>query len=348
MRNYIIKDILITLAFLIVGCTLAFMLEFYQNSQLSIACCLILAVLFTARFTHGYVYGIASAIAGTLVTNYFFTFPFFKFNLSTPVNFVTVIAMLTVSTVTSAVTTRLRSQKELRNKAELEMMRTNLMRSVSHDLRTPLTSIMGAANVLKENDKLLDDNEKMELYEQINSESNWLINMVENLLSVTKLKGNVEPVHKTLELAEELISVAANKIQKYYKNVNIITDASDELLFVPMDITLVSQVLINLIENSIRHGKSSHYIKISVQQIDEQAIFSVEDRGCGLPKQILSSINSNEYVQPYSDSDSNKYMGIGLSVCNSIIKAHGGFMCAKNLNEGAVISFSLPLEESEI
>lgn len=347
MKKQILKDSVITVSLLAFALFLAFVLNFYDNSQLSIACSLILAVLFTARFTHGYVYGIISSFAGTLLINYFFTFPYFEFNLTMPINIVTAIATFTVSIVTSAVTTQLQNHRELAHKAELEMMRTNLMRSVSHDLRTPLTSIMGAATVLKENDSLLDAKGKAELYDQINDEARWLFNMVENLLSVTRLNNSIEPVHKDCELAEEIIAVAVKKIQKYYKDINIIIDASDNMIFVPMDFTLISQVLINLIENSIRHGNSSHYIRVSVRETGNYAEFFVEDRGGGLPKSIISALNSNEYIMPESTGDSSKYMGIGLSVCEAIIKSHGGYIHAQNLECGAKVAFFLPLDEYE-
>lgn len=325
---------------------ISFFLHHHSNSQLSIAMTFILAVLFTSRFTKGYVYGIIASVISTLGVNYFFIYPFSEFNISITGNLVTAVSMLIVSIVTGTITIRLVNQDALRMKAEREAMRSNLLRSVSHDLRTPLTSIIGAANALKENNDILCDEEKKDLYDNIIDEARWLYNMVENLLSVTRLNNNVDTVHKTSELAEEILSVAVRKLQKYYRDVNVEIALPTEMLFVPMDCTLICQVLLNLMENSVRHGKSAHYIHLSVSVEDGYACFSVADNGTGLPKSVISGINSGEYIAD-SSNDSSKYMGIGLSVCLAIVKAHGGYMQAKNLKTGAEVAFNLPLDEED-
>lgn len=339
-----ITDILKLILFVGFAFITSFFLEAKGNSQLSISMTFILATLFTARYTHGYVYGIAASIIGTVGVNIFFTHPFLKFNITIAGNFVTAVSMFIVSIVTSTVTTRLISQDVLRKKAERETMRFNLLRSVSHDLRTPLTSIIGAANALKENDSVLKPEEKYELYDEITDEARWLYNMVENLLSVTRLSNNTETVHKTTELAEEILSVAVRKLQNYYKDVNVEIALPADMIFVPMDCTLICQVLINLMENSVRHGKSAHYIHVALSKKGDYACFSVTDNGGGISKNIISGINSGEYIAENND-DSSKYMGIGFSVCEAIIKAHGGYMHAENLKTGAKVSFYLPLEE---
>jgi len=340
-----LKDIIIMLIFCLAAILVSAILNYLSNSETTISMTFLLAVFFTARFTSGYLCGIAASFLSILIVNYFFTFPYFEINMILPGYPITILSMITVSIVTSMVTSRLVKQDDLKRHAEHEAMRSNLLRSVSHDLRTPLTSIIGATDALKLNHDSFSTEEKIELYEDIGNEAQWLYNMVENMLSVTKLNSSSEKIHKSPELIEEIMPVAVKRIQKYYKNININIRIPDEMIFVPMDSTLIEQVIINLVENSIRHGKTTDTVWISVLFEKNYASFSVLDNGKGIDKSIISSINSGKYISPTPDSDTSKYMGIGISVCEAIIKAHDGYITAENTSVGAKITFYLPLEE---
>lgn len=326
---------------------LAFFLNTRDSSQLTMAMAFMLAVLFTSRFTKGYVYGIISAVIGTVCINFFYTYPYGEFNISHPGNFVTAVSMLTVSVVMSAVTSGIVERDILKNKAELESMRSNLLRSVSHDIRTPLTSIIGAADVLRSNSDSLSESDRQELYSEISEEARWMYNMVENLLSVTRLNNSIEPIHKTSELAEEILSVACTKLKKYYPDADIRIALPEHMIFVPADCTLIVQVLINLMENSIRHGKPTGGVNVSAVAKGRYAQFCVSDNGTGIPAHIVDAINSGSGIIAQKTDDSNKYMGIGLTVCNTIVKAHGGYMQAKSGNGLTEVSFYIPVEANE-
>ena len=237
-------------------------------------------------------------------------------------------------------------QKYLAIETEKEKMKANLLRAISHDLRTPLTAIIGASSILLEDKCLLNDNdERNKLIKSINEDSNWLLNMVENLLSVTRINETNATVSKTLEPLEEVVSESIMRLKKRYPYTNVLVKIPDEFIMIPMDATLIEQVILNLIENSIKHSKSTKPIKLIVEKNDNKIIFNIVDNGIGLNADNIDNIFDGYSLNENSSSDSSKGMGIGLSICKTIIKAHGGDILAKNnLNGGSTFSFSLPLE----
>ncbi len=237
-------------------------------------------------------------------------------------------------------------QKYLAIETEKEKMKANLLRAISHDLRTPLTAIIGASSILLEDKCLLNDNdERNKLIKSINEDSNWLLNMVENLLSVTRINETNATVSKTLEPLEEVVSESIMRLKKRYPYTNVLVKIPDEFIMIPMDATLIEQVILNLIENSIKHSKSTKPIKLIVEKNDNKIIFNIVDNGIGLNADNIDNIFDGYSLNENSSSDSAKGMGIGLSICKTIIKAHGGDILAKNnLNGGSTFSFSLPLE----
>jgi len=226
-------------------------------------------------------------------------------------------------------------------------MRGNLLRAVSHDIRTPLTSIVGSASGILDNRRVLSEEKILELVKDIRDEAQWLIRIVENLLSVTRINGENAGINTDDEIVEEIISSAVIKFRKRFPDVNIDVDMPEEFLMVPMDGILIEQVLVNLLENSVLHGKNLSRIRIVVKKQESRLVFAVEDDGQGIKESILpvmfegclQSMEGEEY-------DSKRNMGIGLSVCMSIVKAHKGNMRAENISTGgARVSFWLPLEE---
>lgn len=234
-------------------------------------------------------------------------------------------------------------QQEVLIETEKEKMRSNLLRAVSHDLRTPLTCILGASTTLLESRKMLTEENKDTLLTDINQDAQWLIHMVENLLAVTRINGETAKVKKQTEAVEEVVSETVARIRKRFPLCRLNIKVPDDLLMVPMDATLIEQVLINLMENSIRHSGSKEPISLCVTSDENLAIFEVSDAGKGLNPAEMPHI-----FDGYSDhktSDATRGIGIGLSICKSIITAHGGNISAEN-NEfgGATFRFMLPLK----
>ncbi|HWT76853.1 MAG TPA: sensor histidine kinase KdpD [Mobilitalea sp.] len=235
-------------------------------------------------------------------------------------------------------------QRAILVETEKEKMRSNLLRAISHDLRTPLTGILGASSAILENRDALDGETKDKLLLHIKDDSQWLIRMVENLLSVTRINEDTANVTKTPEAAEEIVAAAISRIRKGFPNQKINVTVPEELLMVPMDGTLIEQVIINLIENAIKHSGFDTIINVSLIKDNNMALFEVKDNGEGISEQDLPYLFESYVPNGKKTSDSSRGMGIGLSICKSIINAHQGKIEAYNQAEGgAVFRFSLPL-----
>lgn len=307
----------------------------------------ILAVFLVSRYTTGYLFGTVTSLIAVFFVNYVFTYPYFAFNFTITGYPLTFISMLAISIMTSTQTTHIKKQEKLRAEAEKEKMRGNLLRAVSHDLRTPLTSILGATSALLDNEGMISKEQERALLQEAHDDAEWLIRMVENLLSVTRMNARETKIKKTAEVAEEIVGEAVRKFQKRFPTAKITVSVPDELLFVPMDPILIEQVLVNLLENAVLHGKNMTGIEITVTNATEDAVFFVRDHGVGIPESAMEHLFDGILSSGAErESDSKRNMGIGLSVCKSIVKAHGGKMTAENCpTGGAQFRFTLPLEE---
>lgn len=351
---FTLQSLLILLAGLTVATLFAFLFFYYvpENSG-NIALIYILVLIVIVRYSDGYLPGLIFSIVAVICVNYLFTFPYFELNFTLSGYPVTFLEMLGVTLLISTMTTNMKQQAQmiaekdkLLSETEKEKMRANLLRAVSHDLRTPLTSIIGASSSYLDNNTLLAEDEKKAIVTHIHEDANWLLNMVENLLSVTRIRGQSSTVRKTDESVEEIVSAAINRLKKRIPEASVKASVPDELLILPMDAILIEQVLINLLENAIVHSQSSRPILCYVDDDNENVTFHVKDYGVGIdPERLKNIFDGNSYIGN-SVSDSNKGMGIGLSICKTIITAHNGTINAKNHEQGAEFYFSLPKGES--
>ena len=308
----------------------------------------VLAVLLISRFTSGYLFGLIAAVLGVIGVNYVFTYPYMAFNFTISGYPLTMFTFLVVSLVTSTLTTKTKEQDRLRMENEKVKMRADLLRSVSHDIRTPLTSIMGATSAILEN-PALSPAEQQSLLVDVRDDAQWLIRVVENLLSITRIGNESAKITKEPEAAEEVLDEAVRKFRKRFPAVSVEVHVPDELLLVPMDAILIMQVLSNLMENAVFHGETTTHIALSAQRDGSWARFYVRDNGQGIPPQKLHTLFSGALrCEDSSPGDGKRNMGLGLSVCMAIIRAHGGTLEAKNLESGAEFSFCLPLTKEEV
>lgn len=342
-----IKDILILLVVLAIAFAASAILQFYIETSIPATLIFVMSVLIISRLTNGYLYGIVASVAAVFGVNYAFTYPYFTLNFTMTDYPITFILMLAVSIITCTLTTQIKQQEIIRIESEKEKTRANLLRAISHDLRTPLTSIIGAVTLILESEQPVTPEKQSELLADAKQDAEWLIRMVDNLLSITRIGDEVGKIKKECEAVEEVIGEAAGKFKKHYPNISIPIVIPAELLMVPMDAMLIEQVISNLLFNSVLHGLCTTVIRLSVRQCGECATFTVEDNGVGLPDDILVQINEGSIKQADKREvvDNNRSMGIGLSVCLTIVRAHGGIMRAENVPDGgALIGFSLPLE----
>ncbi len=348
-RKEIFRDMSITIALLGAAALFCGMLNAMGNSDNAIPMVFVLAVLLTARFTEGYFYGMFASVVSVFGVNFAFTYPYFEFNFSLTGYPLTFLSMFAVSMVVGMLTEQVKRQGRIQAEAEREKMKANLLRSVSHDLRTPLTSIIGSANVVLEHYDTLSDEEKKELIDHVRDDAQWLVRLVENILSITRIKDNAVQLKKYPEAAEEIVSEAVAKFRKN-RSMPVRVHVPDELLMVPMDATLIEQVLVNLMENVFIHAHGATQIEVGVSRMDgNRVLFCVEDNGRGIDEEILPKLFEEMFPHARdSHPDGRRSMGIGLSACMSIVKAHGGDMHAENHERGgARVCFALPIEEEK-
>lgn len=307
----------------------------------------VLGVFLISLSTNGYFWGIVASLVSVLAVNYTFTAPYYAFDLMSPVCLASAVVMLVVAIMTSALTTKSKASQRLKAESERERLRANLLRAVSHDLRTPLTSIYGACSAVLENYDSLSEMQKQKLLGEARSDAEWLIRMVENLLSVTRIDSGQVALNKQETVLEELVDAVLLKFRKNYPDRVVELDLPETFVSVPVDAMLIQQVLLNLLENAVHHARGMTRLQLSAEVQGKEILFSVLDDGCGVPADKLSRLFSGDLdrSQPAADSRRSN-MGIGLSVCAAIIKAHGGRIWAENLaSGGAAFCFSLKLED---
>lgn len=348
--RYLIKDILLTVSILCAFFAISLGIEAVFETPTVIPAVFTLAVFLISLWTQGYGYGIFASLVSMLAVNFAFTFPYFKFNFSIPENLVSAVVMIAITIMTSTLTTKLKQQEKIKAETEKEKMRANLLRAISHDLRTPLTTIYGSTSALIENYTQLSSEQILQLAGGVKEDAQWLIGMVENLLSVTKIDTGGVKLIKTPVVLEELIDSVLVRFQKRYPKQKVEVEIPMEFVSIPMDAVLITQVLVNMLENAVQHAKGMTRLLLRVLVKEERVIFEVMDDGCGIPKEYMGEIFTGYFEKKNAPVDNQKHsMGIGLSVCASVIKAHEGEISVENLKpKGCCFRFSLKMEEEQV
>ena len=229
--------------------------------------------------------------------------------------------------------------------AKNEQLRADLLRAISHDLRTPLCSISGNADMLLNSGERLDDQTKHQIYTDIYDDSEWLTGVVENLLSITRLNDGRLKLKFTDQLLDEVIAESLRHISRKHEDHQIMTEC-DELILAHMDVRLILQVLINLIDNAIKYTPKGSTIRICAMKEDGKAKIQVEDNGPGICDEMKPHIFEMFYTGRNTIADSHRSLGLGLALCRSIIEVHNGKLVLEdNTPHGCIFSFTLPLSE---
>jgi len=356
-KNMMIKpdllhNIKITFFFLAAATILSSIFFLLSNNAANVAIIYVLATILVAQNTAGYIPGIIAALLSVVFINFVFTYPFMELNFTLDGYPVTFLGMVIIASLTSTLTSHLKEQTRILKErehmlieAEKEKMRANLLRAISHDLRTPLTGIIGAAESYLDQESLLADSDKAKLVETISEDAQWLLHMVENLLSVTRINDQTACVKTTLEPLEEVVSSALTRFHKRLPQSKVCAQVPHQLVMIPMDATLIEQVLINLLENAVYHSGSHMPVNLNVTVDRGLAWFHIRDYGSGLDPETLDSLFDGYASTKNPSSDSHKGMGIGLSICKTIVNAHHGQIFAKNYSDGAEFTFTLPIGE---
>ncbi len=233
--------------------------------------------------------------------------------------------------------------------AESEQLRANLLRTISHDLRTPLTAISGHASNLLYNEETLDENTRKQIYSDIYEDSMWLIELVENLLYATRIEEGRMTLQTTSELLGEIVEEAVRYIERKAKTHRVVTSYEEELLLVKADAKLIMQVIINIVDNAIKYTPPGSMVSVTVKKSGQMAKVIISDTGNGIPDAEKEKIFEKFYSGGNRIADNRRSLGLGLYLCRAIIEAHQGTICVKdNQPHGAVFEFTLPLEEVRI
>ena len=346
-KKWFLVDFLWMCGVLLAAFSLNLVLQSLFNTRTLIPMIFVLGVFLVSWRTRGYFWGVTASLISVLAVNYAFTYPYWAFDLISPECISAAVVMLIVAILTGTLTTKLKQQEKMKAEAEKERMRGNLLRAVSHDLRTPLTAIYGACSTMIEHYDELPREKQLKLLSDTRSDAQWLVRMVENLLSITRLDEDRVRLNKTDTVLEELVDAVLVKFRKHYPMQAVQVEIPGEFLSIPMDAMLIEQVLMNLLENAVFHAKGMENLLLKVVSAGSQVTFSVIDDGCGIPKDRLRDLFTGNLDGDSPGDTCRSNMGIGLSVCNAIVRAHGSTLCVSNRPGGGVeFSFTLKLEDT--
>ena len=238
------------------------------------------------------------------------------------------------------------AQKQASMESEKERLRANLLRAISHDLRTPLTSISGNASVLLKNENQIDSAGRNKLYQDIYDDSMWLINLVENLLSVTRIDNGTMNIQMQPELVDEIIAEAMKHITRKASEHHLTVEVPDDLLMAYADARLIIQVIINIVDNAVQYTEPGSSIQVRAFRRENMAVIEVADNGNGIDDESKKKLFDMFYTSNNANGDNRRGLGLGLSLCKSIVNAHGGEIYVKdNVPKGSIFGFTLHVRE---
>lgn len=335
-------------------CTgICFLLDLLKVNDLNFLIIYILGILVNSVFTKGYVYSAILSVLSVLGYNFFFTVPRMTLKINDSGYIATFILMFIVGIGISAVTFQLKKKMsqvnklsiekiELKNEADKELQKATLLRSISHDLRTPLTAIKnGAELMIKPNS--ISEKDKKEILVDIAEKSEWTIRLVENLLLLSRIDSEKLTVKKSPEAVEEVVPQAVGKMKGILGGRKLHYDMTTELLLVPMDAVLIMQVIVNIINNAVKHTKDNGNIWFKVFSTGKNVVFRISNDGEPIKEEDLPHV-----FEMYYTADKKNDGGLGLSICEMIVRAHGGEISARCSEERVIFEFILPLEEKDV
>lgn len=347
-RGQLLRDAGITFCILAIAAAVCTVLTHMGDSDSAVPMVFVLAVLLVARLTDGFLFSLVATVVSVISVNYAFTYPYFAFNFTITGYPLTFLTMFAVSLVVGMLTDRVKLAGTRQTEAEKEKMKANLLRSVSHDLRTPLTSIIGSSSAVLENYDKFSDDVKKDLIGHVRDDAQWLVRLVENILSITRFNEGAVKIDKVPQAAEE---IAAEAVSKFKKAIRYAARARQR-----------AGRAADGADGCDAHRAGAH-------QSDGKRRSSRERRngnrtarppGGRIGADSACWIMAQASIRPCCPNclkkcfrmranccgDGRRSMGIGLSVCMSIVRAHGGTMKAENrATGGACVSFALPMEE---
>ncbi len=343
-------NVLLMLVCQAVSTAIAIAVDALGFSDATIVIIYVLGVLVTAILTVGQSYSLAASVVSILSYNFFLIQPRLSLKIDGPDYAATIAAMFLFALLSSYLVKSLRrslgQSMEASMIAQREQLRANLLRSVSHDLRTPLTSITGNADMLLDEDALLPPPTQRKLVQDIYDDATWLRTVVENLLAITRLEDGNVTLTLGPELVDDVIEEAMRHVSREACHHSIVVEPTGELLLARMDPQVIVQVIVNLVNNAIAHTPEGSTITISSWRTGDRVCVSVADDGPGVADEDKDQVFEPFYTGRSGSGDSGRSMGLGLSLCRSIVQAHGGTIYLEDVDpHGARFAFTLPAEE---
>lgn len=347
----ILKNSGITVTAFSVCTAICFLLDYFKINDLNFLIIYILGILLTSVLTKHFVYSVILSIVSVLGYNFFFTVPRYTFNVDDHMYIVTFVLMFAIGLVISSITFQLKKSLaqvtalniekiKLKNDAEKEQIKATLLKSISHDLRTPLTTIKNGAKLIYEKTDL-DINDRQEILNDIISKSEWTVKIIENLLSLTRINSEKLTVKKSKEALEEIVPQAVRTVNGLLGNRKIHYEMPEEMLLIPMDAVLIIQVISNILSNAIKHTNDNGNIWIKVWNTGKNTVFRIVNDGLLIREEDLPHLFEMYYTtEDYSTGG----IGLGLTICKLIVTAHGGQIEARNSDKKVVFEFTLPME----
>ena len=356
----VLKDFGISLIILAAATIAGYLFKLGGLTDSNIIMLYIIAVLVLSILTSKIYYCLGSSIVGVLVFNYLFTYPEFSFSAHDAGYPVTFLTMFITALIAGTLANKLkrntliaeqnaREKEEAALLAQNEQLRANMLRTISHDLRTPLTSISGNASTLISGGTALDETARQQIYTDIFSESMCLIEMVENLLYATRIEDGRMQLNISVEILDDIVQEAVRHTERTHPKRNIIVDMLDEIIPVMADANLIVQVIVNLMDNAVKYSDENSDVTVTVRRENAYAVISVSDHGTGISDEEKEKVFDMFYTGGSRSSDSRRSLGLGLALCRSIITSHGGTISVSdNIPNGTVVSFTLPIGEVDL
>ena len=237
-------------------------------------------------------------------------------------------------------------KEEARLQVEREKLKSTLLRSISHDLRTPLTSVAGGANFLVNNIELIEKKTCKNILKDISKEALRLNGMVENLLNMTRIQEGNFKINKKMEVVDDIISTTVSAITNRKESHDLVVEGTEDIILFPCDAQLIVQVLVNVLDNAFKHTPDKTKVILKVFLQNKKIIFQVIDNGKGIEQDKLAHIFDDFFTTNIDKGDHKRGIGLGLAICKAIIGAHNGRIIAFNNSlGGATFEISLPLED---
>ncbi len=349
-KKRIVFNLLMVLVILTIEIVIGFLFRILGLGEIHIFTIYVVGIIVTAQLTASRLCSVLSVL-GIFIFNFFFAEPVYSFKayyIGYPFTFIILLlTALMLGEMTAKSKQRAKALEETTLRIQNEKLRSNLLRSISHDLRTPLTGILGNAALLSQQGEKMSPEKRKAFSEDIWADSIHLIDMVENLLAITKMDEVKHSIKMQPELLDEILLDVVERERKLHPTYEILLEPATEMQVVKCNAQLMTQVMSNLLENAVKFSPEHTKVDVRSYSVNERVYIEVADEGKGIPDAIKEDVFTIFFTTSEESGDRKKGFGIGLALCREIIETHGGKIEIKDAEpHGTIVRFFLPLEQA--